>query len=214
MTGDVREPNPAGSSGRGEVTSPLPDDPAAAEALECLLAGNRRFTAEARTFPDQTPARRQELVAGQKPFVAILSCSDSRVVPEIIFDQGLGDLFVVRVAGNVVDPALRASVEYAVRHLAVPLILVLGHTSCGAVTAALAAEELGDEAAELAPLLSAIEPAIALARQEVGDSDPARLLAAAVRANVRLAVSPLNPAPGVEVVGAVYDLTSGVVEVI
>ncbi len=209
MTGNVREPGRAGPA-PGELTA------AATEALERLLAGNRRFVADARTFPDQALVRRQELVAGQKPFATVLSCSDSRVVPEIIFDQGLGDLFVVRVAGNIVAGPLRASLEYAVKHLDVPLIIVLGHTGCGAVQAALAAAAPGGETFEgdLGVLVAAIEPAVAFARREVGESDPSLLLTTAVRANVRLAASELQPGSRVGVVGAVYDLASGVVEIL
>jgi carbonic anhydrase len=212
VTGNVRE------SGSGEAGSAerAPARFAAAAALERLLDGNRRFVAGTRTFPHQESERRQEVVAGQKPFAAILSCSDSRVVPEIIFDQGLGDLFVARVAGNIMAGPLRASLEYAVEHLGVPLILVLGHSGCGAVQVALAADTLADgaKAEDLRALLTAIEPAVASARREVGDSDPALLLATAVRANVRLAVSHLQAPPGIEVVGAAYDLASGVVELL
>ncbi len=209
MTGDVREPGRAKSAPSGLAA-------AAAAALERLLEGNRRFVGEARTFPDQASAHRRELVAGQKPFATILSCSDSRVVPEIIFDQGLGAMFVVRVAGNVVDPALRASLEYAVQHLDVPLILVLGHTGCGAVHAAIAASTLAGETLDedLGLLLAAIEPAVTFARREVGDSDSELLWATAVRANVRLTVSQLQARSGLEVVGALYDLASGAVELI
>jgi carbonic anhydrase len=182
------------------------------EALERLLAGNRRYVSGARAFPDQTLARRQELVAGQKPFAAILSCSDSRVVPEIIFDQGLGNLFVVRVAGNIVDDALCGSLVYAVEHLGVPLILVLGHSGCGAVQLVIAG---GPEEESLEALVAAIESAVELAR-----SEPGPLLENAVRANVVLTVGQLRSAAGLatcaakgdlEILGAVYDLASGVV---
>lgn len=208
MTGNVQGPGRAAPAALPTLA------PAAAEALQRLLDGNRRFVAETRAFPNQAPLRRRELAAGQKPFAAILGCSDSRVVPEIIFDQGLGDLFVARVAGNIVDPALRASLGYAIDYLGVPLILVLGHTGCGAVQAALAPGGFGARAGELAVLLAAIEPAIAFARREVGDSNPELLLAVTVRANVRLAVSQLQSGSGVDVVGALYDLASGTVEIV
>jgi carbonic anhydrase len=178
------------------------------EALERLLAGNRRFLDGTRASPDAAQAgawaaRRQELVAGQQPIAAVLSCSDSRVVPEIIFDQGLGDLFVVRVAGNIVTGVLAASLEYAAHHLSVPLILVLGHTGCGAVQVALSGiRPPGD----LGTLVDAIEPALVLARRE-----PGPLLDNAVRANVGLSVDRVRSIPNVRVVGAVYDLATGLV---
>lgn len=188
----------------------------AGEALERLLAGNRRYVTAMHIHPDQTPARRQELVAGQTPFAAILSCSDSRVVPEIIFDQGLGHLFVVRVAGNIVDNATLGSLEYAVRHLGVPLVLVMGHTGCGAVTAAV---ESAEDEGQIRTLIAAIQPAVALARNE-----PGPLVDNAVRANVRLAVRRLEDAAPVlapcvalgqvMIAGGVYDLRSGAVDLL
>lgn len=188
----------------------------AGEALERLLAGNRRYVTAMHIHPDQTPARRQELVAGQTPFAAILSCSDSRVVPEIIFDQGLGHLFVVRVAGNIVDNVTLGSLEYAVRHLGVPLVLVMGHTGCGAVTAAV---ESAEDEGQIRTLIAAIQPAVALARNE-----PGPLVDNAVRANVRLAVRRLEDvapvlAPCVAlgqvmITGGVYDLRSGAVDLL
>jgi len=193
----------------------------AGEALERLLTGNRRFATGAPTFPNQTPARRQELVAGQKPFAAILGCSDSRVPPEIIFDQGLGDLFVVRVAGDIVDNASLGSLEYAVEHLGVPLILVLGHSGCGAVQAAVAG---GAHEGSIHVLVAAIEPAVEVARLE-----PGPLLENAVRANVQLVVRQLRSAGPVlapseshdkplagdlQILGALYDLASGVVTIL
>ncbi len=178
------------------------------EALKRLLAGNRRFLDGQRASPDLAQARawaarRQELVAGQHPFAAVLSCSDSRVVPEIIFDQGLGDLFVVRVAGNIVTSVLAASLEYAAVQLDVPLIFVLGHTGCGAVQVALSGIR---PPGELGALVDAIEPALVLARQE-----PGPLLENAVRANVGLSVDRLRSIRNVRLVGAVYDLGTGLV---
>ncbi len=114
------------------------DQPAVApaEAISKLKEGNGRYTSGNLQHPAQTTERRTELAKSQHPFAVILSCSDSRVPPEIVFDQGLGDLFVVRVAGNVIDDESLGSIEYAVDHLGVRLILVLGHQSCGAVKAA------------------------------------------------------------------------------
>lgn len=175
-------------------------------ALQTLLAGNRRFVDGTRIFPDQSAARRSELVAEQKPFAAILSCSDSRVVPEIIFDQGLGDIFEVRVAGNVALGPLAASIEYAVQQLDVPLVMVLGHTGCGAIELAARGEQL---TGTIAALAAEMEPALAVARAEAGP-----LVENAVRANVALNVDRLRSIHGAEVVGAVYDLASGLVELV
>src|SRR5262249_44965969 len=111
--------------------------PSSAEALQRLKEGNARFASDQLTVRNLGSGRRAQLAQGQQPFAVILSCADSRVIPELIFDQGLGDLFVLRVAGNIADPAVLASMEYAVEHLQTPLIVVLGHESCGAVKAAL-----------------------------------------------------------------------------
>ncbi|MDD2837205.1 MAG: carbonic anhydrase, partial [Methanothrix sp.] len=105
------------------------------QALQMLMEGNARFVSGNVIHPDQTADRRSELVSGQHPFAIVVGCSDSRVPPEVVFDQGLGDIFVIRTAGQVMDKVTLASIEYAVEHLNVPLILVLGHDSCGAVTA-------------------------------------------------------------------------------
>src|SRR5947209_10905279 len=126
---------------------------AADEALARLMAGNRRYVLHKEQHPDQSLTRRKELESGQHPFAVILGCADSRVSPEILFDQGLGDLFVIRVAGNVVDDTILASVEYAVEHLGTRLIMVLGHEKCGAVSAAI---EGGKQPRHLDALVAAI----------------------------------------------------------
>lgn len=118
-----------------------PSTPCAEEALQARREGNRRFATGQAIHPHQDAARREEVRPGQRPFAAILSCSDSRVPPEVIFDWGVGDLFVVRTAGHGVDDVALGSIEYAVEHLGVPLLVVLGHTRCGAVTAALHGDE-------------------------------------------------------------------------
>lgn len=128
-----------------------------AEALERLAAGNERFIADKLDGLLQNTERRDGLTGGQSPWAIILSCADSRVVPELAFDTGLGELFVIRVAGNVANTSTIASIEYAVAHLGVKLIVVLGHQSCGAVTAAIAG---GDNGYNLNHLLSHIQPAI------------------------------------------------------
>ena len=112
------------------------DTPTSLAALERLKVGNARFAADKPSTRDVGKIRRAELVKGQKPFAVVLTCADSRVSPELIFDQGLGDLFVLRIAGNISEPAVLGSIEYALEHLHSPLIVVLGHESCGAVKAA------------------------------------------------------------------------------
>src|SRR4051795_13565486 len=122
-------------------------------ALARLLEGNGRYARHKEQHPDETLARRKELETGQHPFAVILSCADSRVPPELVFDQGLGDLFVIRVAGNIADDDVLGSIEYAVEHLHTKLILVLGHEKCGAVSAAV---EGNHDPGHLESLLSAI----------------------------------------------------------
>jgi len=112
------------------------------EAIGELMAGNRRYAAGELSHPNTSLARRAELREGQTPFAVILGCSDSRVPPEILFDRGQGDLFVIRVAGNVIDDIVLGSIEYAALYLATPLVLVLGHSACGAVAAARSGGEL------------------------------------------------------------------------
>jgi len=114
------------------------------EAWEKLSAGNFRFVNEETEHPNQDSARRQSLLSGQEPYAVIFGCSDSRLAAEIIFDAGLGDMFVVRTAGHVIDPASLGSLEFAVDSLNVPLIVILGHNSCGAVTSAIRVKETGD----------------------------------------------------------------------
>jgi carbonic anhydrase len=193
-----------------------PQAKAAAEAaakanLQRLKDGNLRFTSGKSERPHQGADQRELVAKGQKPFALILGCADSRVPPEILFDQGLGDLFVVRVAGNVVDDPGLGSIEYAVEHLNVKLIVVLGHERCGAVDAA---TKGGDPGGHIGSLVHAIAPAVESARIRKGN-----LLEEAVKANVLRIVSELkNSAPILApeaqaglltVVGAVYDLDTG-----
>ena len=158
--------------------------PSAATVLSELKAGNERHVKGQYKHPDETIARRQELAKGQSPHAVILTCADSRVPPEIVFDQGLGDLFVIRVAGNVAPDAEVASIEYAVEHLHTPLVVVMGHQSCGAVGAAIAG---GEAPGHLPALIDAIKPAVEEARKEKGD-----LSANAVRINVEHVVEQLR----------------------
>ncbi len=182
--------------------------------LEELLEGNRRFFEERPVHPRSTAGRRSEVADGQDPVAVVLACSDSRVPPEILFDQGLGDLFVVRTAGNVVDDAALGSIEYAAAHLGVRLIVVLGHTRCGAVGAAL---EGGGVEGHLAAILDALARPVEDARRGEGDAHDS-----ASRRNIELSVAALKSSEPVlapmagrlDVVGCYYDLDTGRIEVI
>jgi len=136
------------------------------EALSRLMAGNQRYIRDKEQHPDESLARRKELVGGQHPFAVILGCADSRVSPELLFDQGLGDLFVIRVAGNILDDAVLGTIEYAVEHLGTKLIMVLGHEKCGAVSAAV---EGGEPAGHLKALVTAIQPSVEATAGQAGD---------------------------------------------
>jgi carbonic anhydrase len=183
-------------------------------AIAELGAGNQRFVRGEPSRLRRDIERREQLAAGQHPFAVIVGCSDSRVPPELIFDQGLGDLFVIRIAGNVVDDGALASIEYAVEHLGAQLIVVLGHERCGAVAAVVGGGHLGGH---LETLANAIRPAVDAAKLE----HPTDLLDAAVVANVQRVVRQLTASQpvlaeyrhkGLEIVGARYDLDSGAVE--
>jgi carbonic anhydrase len=196
------------------------------EALERLREGNRRFAAGRRSEEDPTSARRRaELVAGQAPFAIVLGCSDSRVPAEIVFDQGLGDLFVIRVAGNIVAPSLVGSVEFAADRFGTRLVVVLGHSRCGAVLATL--EEMGRpreaRSRNLQSIVDRVRPSVeSLIEAGLGE-DREALVREAVRANVRASVDHLRHGSeilerliaddGLVVVGAEYSLETGVVEV-
>lgn len=196
------------------------------EALERLREGNRRFVEGEPTWRGTgVGSERAELVEGQAPFAIVLGCSDSRVPTEIVFDQGLGDLFVIRVAGNVVAPSQVGSVEFAAGKFGTPLVVVLGHSRCGAVQATL--DELRRPSASQSPNLRSIvervRPAVEpLLATELRD-DPPALEHAAVRANVRASVGHLRHGSALLerlvgrgellIVGAEYSLETGVVDV-
>ena len=198
----------------------------AAEALQRLREGNARFTGNTSSFdPDTTQSRRSALTATQEPFAIILGCSDSRVPAEIVFDQGLGDLFVIRVAGNIVAPSQIGSVEFAAARFGTRLVVVLGHTRCGAVAATL--EELQrpklNHSDHLGSIVARIGPAIEGLLATGLRNDPMALAREAVRANVRVAADRLRhgsavlerliQTEGLHVVGAEYSLETGVVDV-
>ncbi|MBT8081628.1 MAG: carbonic anhydrase [Gammaproteobacteria bacterium] len=187
-----------------------------AEALERLRAGNRRFVAgKSNILESIGQARRAELVEGQSPFAVILACSDSRVPVELVFDQGLGDLFVIRVAGNVVSPSQIGSVEFAASQLGSRLVVVLGHSNCGAVEATL--KELAREQESRSPNLRAIVERIKPAVEPLLASGVT--LQGAVSANVRYSVQRLQYGSAIleqliaedelKVVGAEYSIESG-----
>jgi carbonic anhydrase len=197
----------------------------AREALARLREGNRRFAADVLSFDAlATQARRSELAAGQEPFAVILGCSDSRVPAEIVFGQGLGDLFVIRVAGNIVAPSQIGSVEFAVERFGTRLVVVLGHSRCGAVLATI--DELRRPAEyqsrNLRSIVDRIRPSVEPLMTTDRGRDADALVQDAVRANVRLAVDQLRHGSdvieqliardGLRVVGAEYSLESGSVD--
>ncbi len=202
-----------------------PPSTRALAALERLRTGNRRFVSEAREHAQLTSeARRNELVGGQEPFAIILGCSDSRVPAEIVFDQGLGDLFVIRVAGNIVAPSLVGSVEFAAERFGTRLVVVLGHSMCGAVTATI--DQLLRPSAVHSPNLRSIVDRVRPAAEPLLNTelrdDHAALVQHAVRANIRASadhlrhgsqlLEELTETQGLLVVGAEYSLETGRVD--
>ena len=198
--------------------------PAAQTALKQLQTGNARFVAGASMHPRRDASHRRGTVKeGQHPCAAVVTCSDSRVPVELILHQGIGDVFVVSVAGNVCGPFEIASIEYAVAHLNVPLVVVLGHTHCGAVQATIAAEESGDPPqGHTAALLGEIQPALAQVRARFGKLPLEALVTEVVRANIFCGIEALwRGSPDLRaavaqeqtsLIGALYDLESGKIE--
>jgi carbonic anhydrase len=198
---------------------------AARDALQRLQDGNRRFASDTRSADNLSSlTRRAELVTGQQPFAIILGCSDSRVPAEIVFDQGLGDLFVIRVAGNIVAPSQIGSVEFAADRFGTRLVVVLGHSQCGVVQATLQELQQPDEthSRNLRSIVNRVRPALeSLLETELVD-EPDALMREAVRANVRVSANQLRHGSeilerlieqeGLVVVGAEYSLESGVVD--
>ena len=174
------------------------------KALELLREGNARFVSNALVTKDHYEEERQRLNNGQHPFAVVLCCSDSRVVPEILFDQQLGDLFVIRNAGNVVDEDVLGSIEYAVEHLESPLVVVLGHSNCGAVTATCQGEELPGH---IVDIVRRIKPAI---DKGCCVNDNARRHADRMAQLIR--EDPIVEHLKVKVVSAFYDIATGLVE--
>ena len=186
------------------------------EALARLKEGNERFVAGRARFPTVQKEVLAELAKGQEPYATILGCSDSRVPPELVFDAGFGELFVIRVAGNVLGPTIAGTLQYAATHLHTPLFVIMGHEGCGAVQAAIDARFHGAmHKQRIAILLDNILPAL---DHLDGEQPRAALMRAAVEANVRHAVAQVRATPeaqarrgsgDVKLVGAVYDLESG-----
>lgn len=197
----------------------------AREALQRLKEGNQRFVVEGPgRIVASSAERRSELVGGQAPFAIILGCSDSRVPAELVFDQGLGDLFVIRVAGNVVAPSQIGSIEFAAERFGTRLVVVLGHSKCGAIQATV--EELerptDSRSRYLRSIVDRIRPSVETLRETDLRQDPEALVRYAVRANIRASVDHLCHGSeileqliqrhGLRVVGAEYSLETGVVE--
>ena len=192
------------------------------EALERLRQGNLRFATDGPTRRKTMSRRRRlELAQGQEPFAIVLGCSDSRVPAEIIFDQGLGDLFVIRVAGNIVAPSQVGSVEFAAERFGTRLVVVMGHTQCGAIEAALEAiaSAHGPASRNQLSIVNRVRPSIQSLMSTELAQDPVRLRREAMRANVRASVNHLRHGSevierlaeegGLAVVGAELDLTTG-----
>lgn len=204
---------PAGAAGGGAGMSPD-------EALKRLKEGNERYLAGKPQHPHQTRERLALTFGqGQHPFATVLSCADSRVPVELIFDRGIGDLFVVRVAGNVAGVDEMGSMEYAVDQLGTPLVVVLGHTQCGAVTAVVQGAKVHGH---LAALVTPIKPAVAQAKADNPGASGEVLLNAAIKANILQAVGDLlqksqtvrgkAKAGKIKVIGALYELDTGQVQ--
>lgn len=190
------------------------------EAMNMLKEGNARFTGGALKHPNQDQDRRSLTASkGQHPFATVLSCSDSRVPVEILFDSGIGDIFVVRVAGNVADIDETGSMEYGVDHLGTPLLVVLGHTHCGAVTAVVQNDQVHGN---IPPLVDNIGPAVAKAKAAHPELSGNALVEETVKANVwqvmedifKLSEAMRNGAKGgtVKIVGAIYDIDTGKID--
>jgi carbonic anhydrase len=195
--------------------SPDEQEFSASEALKKLKEGNKRFVAGKLLHPNDSPERRAELYEAQNPFAIIFGCSDSRVPPELIFDQGLGDIFVIRVAAHVADQLSVASIEFAAKYFRIPLLVVMGHEQCGAIIAASSGKDLGEN---LNSLGSKIKPSIDAAKEK-GDEN---LISRTIELNVRKTIEELPARSEIikefvnnrklMITGAVYDMKSGEVK--
>lgn len=203
----------------GGSSGPPPRPETVKEIADALVEGNRRFASLASTHPNLGADVRATQAEKQTPFAAVLGCADSRVPPELVFDQGIGDLFVVRVAGNIASDAAAESLAYAVEHLGVELVVILGHESCGAVTATVEAVEADEVPEPYKVLVEAITPAVEKAKGS--GKEGSELIAAAVEANARMVATELPRAGDVfkeaverhklTVAPAVYSVKTGAV---
>ncbi|MBO0350550.1 carbonic anhydrase [Phormidium pseudopriestleyi FRX01] len=207
--------SPGCSNIRANQPPEIPDNLSPDDALTLLMEGNQRFVSETRLNPHQTFVRLTEVAEHQTPFASRLSCADSRVPVEIVFDRGFGDLFVVRQAGNLVTPEETGSLEFGTAVLGSQVVMVLGHERCGAVTAAIKG---GEFPGQIGSLVAAIAPALATSQGQNGDA-----LENAVKANVYWQVKQLKKSPVIselitdgklKVVGGYYDLDTGEVELL
>ena len=198
-----------------EKKAPAEDDITPDKALQELLDGNDRFVKRKRKNPNQTYSRLVEVAKGQKPFASILGCADSRVPSEIVFDQGLGDLFVCRVAGNIATPEEIGSLEFGSLILGSKVIMVVGHERCGAVSAALKG---GEVPGQIGSLLEAIKPSVESSKGQSGDK-----LENACKANILAQVKKLESSPvlskligeeKLKIAGAYYDLDTGKISIV
>ena len=197
----------------------------ALEALDRLKQGNKRFASgNSQLSPSMSQSRREELIDGQEPFAVVLGCADSRVPVEMIFDQGLGELFVIRVAGNVVASSQIGSIEFAAEKFGTRLVVVLGHQGCGAVSATLSElrQPTENRSRGLSSIVNRIKPAVEVLLETDVDMDEEKLVNRAVRANVRVSASFLRhgseilermtEGDGLLIVGAEYSMATGEVD--
>ncbi len=193
-----------------------PEVKTAEEAKKLLMDGNARFVSAKVLGEDLSQTTREKLAKGQAPFAVVVTCSDSRVPPELIFDQGLGDIFIIRTAGNVVDPVTIGSVEYGAAHCKAPLLVVMGHESCGAVKATV---EGGKPEGSIGSIVAKIQPS--LAKVKAGGAKEDELVEKTVDENIKAVIAELEKSPVIEelvkggkltIVGAKYHLETGEVE--
>jgi carbonic anhydrase len=189
------------------------------ESLQKLMDGNKRYVEGTPINKDLGDTRRKEILKGQHPFATVITCSDSRVPPEHIFDQGLGDIFVIRVAGNVVDSIALGSIEYGTEHVQTPLLVLLGHSDCGAVKAALGAK--GAPEGNIGAIVKKIQPAVKKAKKKGGSNE--EVLETAIKENVMNVYGDVMKSPVIKelvhegklkIVAAEYDLATGKVNML